>query len=680
MASIRARALVFASLLALVAVGAARAGELSPEEMERLREILRKRGAPSVLPAPETHPDRHPAPKGPAVPESRQVKPPAPPRPDARQKEKPDEKEALSAFERYVRGESLAKVSTELKQFGYEMFRGRPERFAPVTNVAAGPDYVLGPGDEVILRIWGKVELDAAATVDRGGKLALPRVGVLPVAGKTLAEVRTNVRARYDKVFNDYKLDVSLGELRSIGVLVVGSVRRPGRHNLSSVATVLNALMVAGGPTKTGSLRGVVLKRNGKTAATLDVYALITAGKRAGDVRLQPEDTVFVPTAGNRVAVAGSVRRPAIYELKAEDMNLSAALNLAGGLEPNAARERVQVERVGADGKISLEEVDLGKLVAEKGFPLRDGDVVRVFSVLRKPVNVVYLAGNVARPGAYRLAKDMRVSGLIRDLGMLVPEEAWKAARPPAPSEAPAGTPKAGTGPETVFPEPYWDYALIRRVTRPRMQVEYIPFNLGRALLGKSPADDMKLQPADTVVVFSRWDFVARPMARVGGAVNRPGGYPLTPNMTLRDLVGLAGGLKRYAFRGQAELLRVHYEEDGQREERLLLDLGEALAGKAEHNFKLQERDHLFVRSVPEHRPAETVTLGGEVRFPGTYPLRKGERLSSLIERAGGYTERAYLNGAVFKRESVRRIQQDRIKQMLVRLETELSRSAAAAA
>jgi protein involved in polysaccharide export with SLBB domain len=288
----------------------------------------------------------------------------------------------------------------------------------------------------------------------------------------------------------------------------------------------------------------------------------------------------------------------------------------------------------------------------------------------------------------------MRVSDLISDLGMLVPEKAWKAGSPPLPDRKDAagaeeakkeeeGTQKKTAKPKPklmAFPQPFWEHAIVRRISRPRMQIEYLPFNLGKALLKKDRNSNLALQPGDTVIVFSKWDFVKRPMARVGGAVNREGTYPLTPGMRLRDLLSIAGGLKSYAFRGQAELMRVHFEAGGQREERILISLGEVLGGAAKHNIVLQERDHLFVRSVPEHKAAATVTISGEVRFPGTYPVRRGERLSSVLERAGGFTAQAYCLGAKFTRESVRKLQQERLNQMLTRLEAELSRSAAAAA
>ena len=661
------------ALLFFLPCGTAAAGEPTAEELERLKQIWRDRYARSAVgelsPAPAAKPSDAASGKA-TEPGDKETKRP-PPSGSQGGAEK-------SAFERYVRGDSFAEVPTNLEQFGYDLFSQDPGRFAPVTAVAVGPDYVVGPGDELRVRIWGKVELEAAAEVDRAGNAALPKAGVFPVAGLSLGEVRNQVKARYDKVFTDYQMDVSLGALRSISVFVVGKVSRPGRYNVSSVATMLNALLEAGGATKTGTMRDIQLIRGGKPAATLDLYDLILNGKRSGDARLQPEDTVFVPGVGQRVAIAGSVRSPAIYELAPAEMKLGKLISLAGGLEPTAARDRVQIERVDRAGGVRLVEVDGSKLDDKNDCDLRDGDIVRVFSVLRKRGNVVYLAGNVARPGAYELKRDMRVADLISDLLMLVPEAAWEAGRAPRALEA-SGASAPASGELRAFPEPYWNYALIRHLSQPELRVQYVPFNLGKAILEKDPAENKALAPQDTVIVFSKWDFVDVPLVRVGGAVNKPGAYPLTPNMQLRDLVSIAGGLKSYAYRGEAELLRVHFEEGGQREERIPVALARALEGAKVEDVPLRDRDHLFVRSVPEHRDQATATIRGEVRFPGTYPIRRGERLSSLIERAGGYTDLAYLRGAGFLRESVRKLQQERLDELLLRLEAELSRATASA-
>ncbi|HOX07240.1 MAG TPA: SLBB domain-containing protein [Planctomycetota bacterium] len=644
--------------------------------------------------------------------------------PAAGSRDEASEQPPPSAFERYVRATKPVELSAGVEQFGYGLFLGPKNLFAPVSAVAAGPDYVLGPGDQVIVRIWGKAELEAAAEVDRDGGLALPKAGVIPVAGQTLKQVREDIRARYDKVFADYQISVSLGALKSIGITVVGQVQRPGRYSLSAMSTAVSALVAAGGPTKSGSLRDVRIVRGGKDAGALDLYELLTTGRCSGDLRLQPEDTVFVPPVGQRVALLGSVRLPAIYELKVAELGLEKLVELAGGLEATGVPTRVQIERVEGDGRISLMELDLTAKDRKEPAALKDGDIVRVFQVVHRLSNVVYLQGNVAREGSYQLKPGMRIADLITGPEMLVPAAAWTPGAAPRPEPpagtagepearrpaafptppaaavaggaagaAPAGAQESGSGaasgqgagaealaPVKPFPEPYWEYALIRRVSRPGMSIRYLPFNLGKAVLDKDQSENLELASQDTVIVFSRWDFADQPVVRVGGAVNRPGTYPLTEGLRLRDLVSMAGGLKPYAFTEQAELLRTHYEEKGQRQERMVVSLRGALAGKAEDNMAVRQEDHLFVRSIPERRDEATVALVGEVRFPGTYPVQRGERLSSLIERAGGFTDAAYLRGAIFQRESVRALQQEHLDDLLNRLEAELNRTAATAA
>ena len=292
---------------------------MDAEEMSRLRDLIRDKTPSSVAtsPQPETVPQE---------------------RPDRSEREpEPQQPEPLppSLFERWAAGEDIEKAAGEIKQFGYDLFLQAPEDLAPVTTVAVGPDYVVGPGDEVLVRIWGKAELSASGTVDRGGKLALPKVGVFPVAGKSFADLQKDLKARYDRIFGDYQIDVSLGVLRTVSVLVVGKVRRPGRYELSSLSTVINALMAAGGPLKNGSMRNVRLVRDNETAATLDLYELLFRGRKSGDVRLRPEDTVFVSGVGPLVAVTGSVTTPGVYELRPGEMSLKKA---DGGPEPRADR------------------------------------------------------------------------------------------------------------------------------------------------------------------------------------------------------------------------------------------------------------------------------------------------------------------------------------------------------
>jgi protein involved in polysaccharide export with SLBB domain len=454
--------LLAATVAALVVgwAGLAAPGEtVTPQELERLKRLARDRN--SAVPTIPALPEIKKSEPGPGSQSEAQpsatpallvsVPQPVPPAPEPE----------VSPFERYVAAAGPGEMSAGIRQFGYSLFGGAPDRYAPVTAIAAGQDYVLGPGDEVLVRIWGKAELQANAFVDREGKLSLPKAGVFPVAGKTLGELREQVKAQYDKVFVDYGLDVSLGALKSIGVLVVGTVAKPGRYRVSSVATVINALIEAGGPTKSGSLRAIKVVRAGKEVAAVDLYELLLTGKCSADIRLQPEDTVFVPPVGPRVAVLGGVRVPAIYELGSGEVRLPKLMEMAGGLEATGVAGRVQIERIEGDGHIALSEHSLVAKDGKELPALKNGDIVRIFQVVKKYANVVYLHGNVARAGAYEFKPGMKVSDLIPGPAALIPEKAWtpgEAPRPlptttPAPGGSKPGTSgSGGSGSDTVRP------------------------------------------------------------------------------------------------------------------------------------------------------------------------------------------------------------------------------------
>lgn len=436
-------------------------------------------------------------------------------------------------------------VSTELRQFGYDLFRKPPSTFAPVEKIPVGPNYVIGPGDEIKITIWGKVEGQWDVVVNRDGNIELPKIGVLYVAGLTFKELKETLNKEFSKYYTGFEMNVSMGALRTIRVYVVGNARRPGAYTVSSLSTLVNALFVAGGPSKTGTMRDIQVKRNGKTIIHFDMYDFLLKGDKTKDIRLMPEDVIFIPPVGALAAITGSVKNPAIYELKGEK-KLSELIEMAGGLSVLAFKGRVQIERIMNGRKQVVFESELDKAI-DKDLSIHSGDVVKI----------------------YQVVKDKRV-------------------------------------------------------------------------------------------------------VRITGAVQREGEYGLSPGMTIKDLLVMAGGLKYYAYKKEAELTRVKVTQKGPKTEKIKISLEKALNGDPLHNIKLQQDDYLFVRAVPEWELYRTVTIQGEVKFPGTYTIKKGERLSSLIERAGGYTDNAYLRGAIFTRESVRALQQRNLEDMIARLEREL--------
>ena len=456
--------------------------------------------------------------------------------------------DALSEFEQFIAGRSPSSISTEIRQFGYDLFTRPADSFAPPSNVPVGPDYVVGPGDEIRITVWGKVEGMWDVTVDRDGNVTLPKIGVVGVTGLTFSELKGFLHKEISRYYTGFEMNVSMGSLRSMKVYVVGNAKSPGSYEVSSLSSLVNALFVSGGPARTGTMRDVQVKRNGTTITHFDMYDFLLNGDKSRDIRLMPEDVVFIPAIGPLVGIAGNVRVPAIYELRHETKLLD-LFKMAGGLASTAYKGRVQVQRTQDHQFRTLFEGDLVDLESspDKNFALMDGDLVKVFAVTEAS-NTVKLVGAVANEG---------------------------------------------------------DYAIVPGETR------------------------------------------------------------------LSDVVSKAGGMLYYAS-DEAELTRVSVTQSGPVTELFNINISLAIKGDPEHNIPLQINDYVFVRTVPEWKLYRTVSVSGEVKYPGTYTIKMGERLSSLIERAGGYTKRAYLRGAVFTRNSVRDIQQKALSEMIERLEREM--------
>lgn len=561
----------------------------------------------------------------------------------------------LSAFERQLIPYGDPLVDRQIVQFGYEVFgRAPPEAI----DRPVGEDYVLGIGDELVVSAWGNaIDKDFRATIDRAGLVRLPEVGSLAVRGLTMGQAEAQLKRAFDKLYTNYELQVRTGRLREMHVHVVGRVHRPGRVRVLSVASLFDALAAAGGVTKDGSLRSIRVRRRGAEERSVDLYAYLLDGDTTVDVSLGPSDAVVVPAVGPRVAVVGRVLRPAIYELSGDGADLDEILAMAGGEARLANRERFQVESVTREGlavrTLARAETDaaLRRLV--------DGDVLIVRTANPKLENVVYLAGNVAVPGRYAWREGLRVSDVVTQ-ETLVEAGFWLGRRPPDSGEM-----------ESVLPEPFLDYALLRRIDPRSRQERRLAFDLGKAIIDRDPVEDLTLRSQDTIVVFPRSAFEVPRTLFVSGAVNKPGEHRFFPGMKVRDLVRMAGGLLPEAHLSSAVLTRLDPDQAGARFEHIRIDLRAVEAGEERANIALQPDDSLAVKVVPEFRKAIRVTVEGEVRHPGTYTVIPGERLSHLLDRVGGFTEHAYLPATQFYRESTRKLQQRRIEESLRRLELE---------
>ncbi|MAF27458.1 MAG: SLBB domain-containing protein [Gemmatimonadota bacterium] len=528
------------------------------------------------------------------------------------------------------------KGGSDLARFGESLFSLAPSTFAPPAYGPIDPGYRIGPGDEIVIDLWGDAVFRLEKVVSREGTVLLADVGQVSLSGLTLAEAEERVHGQLSKAYSGLGstpqtafLDVSLGKLRPIKVFVVGETRRPGAYDLSAASTVFHALYYAGGASPRGSLRDVRVVRGGEVVAHLDVYDYLLHGTRDGDIRLEDDDTVFLPVRGKRIALRGEVRRPALYELLAGE-TLADAVKMAGGITGTTYLDRAHVNRVVPPRERDLMredrvvvDVHLGRVLAgEESFALQDLDDVKLLSVADLKRNYVEIRGHVRMPGTFELKEGMRV----RDLVMRA---------------------------DSLKGEAYLARAFVVR-TREDFTRETLTFDLGAAIAG-ADAENIPLEAWDEVAVYSIWDLRDRETVRVTGAVRRPGEYERTDRMTLGELLVRAGGFEEHAFTEEVEVSRV-YPENGDRTRIADVFRVEIAEGFLESGdlpaFALENHDHVFVRKLPHWELQRNVMVTGEVLFPGAYTLRTPtETLADVLDRAGGLLETAYPEGFRMERK-----------------------------
>lgn len=515
------------------------------------------KGAPAVAPAaaqvsagqpaaPETPPPPSPA--------------PAPPEPP-------------SEFQRFI----ASSIGQVLPIFGASLFEAVPTTFAPIDRVPVTAEYVIGPGDEILLRVWGQINLDLALPVDRTGSIYIPQVGNVSVSGLQFKQLPDYLRSQLERVFRNFDLSVNMGKLRSIQIYVVGQARRPGTYTVSSLSTLVNALFASGGPSSKGSMRRIQLKRGVQVVVDLDLYDLVLRGDKSADVRLLPEDVIYIPTVGPQVAIAGSVKNPAIYELKNEK-TVGDLIQMAGGLTAVADPQRVTLERIKDSASRQVLELSL----REKGmeFQIADGDLLQVLAILPRFENTVTLRGNVADPGRFPWRPGMRLRDIIPDKESLITRDYWKkrnilgytpleTAIAADPASEAARKP-AGTRIEPAVPDINWSYAVIERQRDRDLATELIPFHLGKLVLENDERQNLELRAGDVVTIFSQADIRVPQMqqtrlVRMEGEFNAPGVYNVGPGETLGDLIQRAGGLTPQAYLYASEFMREAVRRDQQR-------------------------------------------------------------------------------------------------------------------
>lgn len=564
-----------------------------------------------------------------------------------------------------------------LKPFGYELFEGKPSTFAPVTEIPVPTNYTMGPGDELKVQLWGNENRQLSLIVSRDGTIEMPERGPVNVAGMSFQQTREEISRLVSEQYIGVKAAVSLGELRSMRIFVLGEARTPGSFSVSSLSTITNALYVSGGIRHTGSLRNVQLKRNGKVVSTLDLYDLLLKGDTSGDVRLQPGDAVFIPAVGPRVGIDGEVYRPALYEI-ASATTLEELVNLAGGLTSQAYPQITRIERTNQDFLRIIAEADLSSTEGKRA-RVKAGDRISVASIADVTGQYVEITGAATREGKFAWVPGMRVSSIIRNLDA------------------------------DLLPIADTNFAALVRTNPESNKISVRSLELKAAIANPGGLEDLVLLEKDQLLLFAdeggneltkgadnkasqtfqrysretlfspvvkRLKAQATPSApqqtmTISGPVRYPGEYPLPATGKVKDAIVMAGGLKDSALMLDAELARRNLNGDGVEHTQLrTVSLVDAMNDQVD--LQLKSRDRLMVRSIPLFGATRTIKLAGEVVYPGEYTFSDGETLVDVLKRAGGLTNNAFPRGAVFTREKLRELEAQRLAEAEKRLQGDL--------
>jgi protein involved in polysaccharide export with SLBB domain len=610
-------------------------------------------------------------------------------------------------------------IGKMLPIYGARLFRNPPSTFAPLNLVPVTPDYVIGPGDELRIQVWGQVTSNNRYTVDRTGNIYIPEVGTLQVAGLTFAKVQDYLKAQMGRVFRNFDLNVNMGQLRSIQVFVVGQASRPGSYTISSLSTLTNALFATGGPSLQGSMRHIQLKRSGKVVVEFDLYDLLEHGDKTNDLQLLPGDVIYIPPVGPQVAVAGSVKAPAIYELKStHDTTIADVLELAAGMTNVAAGGKVRLERVDERHLRSLIEVPLD--AQGRSTLLQDGDVLELNAVLDQYKDAITLRGNVANPGRYSWKPGMRVHDLISDKEMLVTRDYWLRRSqlgqptlsyiPTCLPFTPFGIPDLrygiAAGEEGEYPS--WRYSSERNPNLIGLAFGSVDgtangqssYRQDGTLLSDSGLDCSPVNESSAKTTTTRANGSQQnPSNNSNFTDNSFASFPngAQPNQMSSATASVGSNLPTASagqFRPRNDVKLIEPDIDWsyavierQSKENLTtsllpFNLGKVvLEGDSSQNLELMPGDVVTIFSkadirVPQSQRTRFVRLEGEFVSSGIYSVLPGETLRELVKRAGGITPDAYLYGSEFTRESTRRAQQQRLNEYVDQIALQVSTTA----
>ncbi len=549
-----------------------------------------------------------------------------------------------------------------LKPFGYDLFKDSASTFAPVTNVPVPSDYIVGPGDQLNVQLFGNQNRNLRLVVGRDGRISFPEIGPINVGGRAFARVAEDLEQRVEQQMIGVRASVAMGDTRSIRVFVMGEANRPGSYTISGLATMTSALFASGGVKPIGSLRDIQLKRQGTIIRRLDLYDLLLRGDTSNDANLLPGDVIFIPPVSATVAVDGEVQRPAIYEIKGET-SVGDMVQLAGGLTTEADTSRVALVRVNARRIREVVDVPLDA-AGGRAAALRSGDSLRVLRLRPTLDEGVTIEGHVFRPGYVAWRDGLRLTEVLGSVDELKPNADI-------------------------------NYVLIRRELPPDRRVVMVSADLSAALRAPASTSNVELKPRDRIIVFDiesgrrdlldplldevrRQSRIDQPseIVRIDGRVKASGDYPLEPNMRVSDLLRAGGGLADAAYGAKAELTRYRLSDEGRKTQLVDIDLAAILKGDKSADVLLQPFDFLNVKEVPEWSEQEQITLLGEVRFPGIYPIQRGETLRSVLERAGGLTGLAFTEGSIFTRKELEAREQEQLDRLAERLQSDLASTA----
>lgn len=546
----------------------------------------------------------------------------------------------------------------KLPLFGRDLFDNGVDAFRPATDIPVPANYVMGPGDTLVIQLYGKENIAHSLVLNREGQIQFPQIGPVTLAGLTFEQAQKVIEQIVSEQMIGVKASVTMGALRTIRIFVLGEVNRPGSFTVGSLATMTNALFASGGITEVGSMRNIQLKRAGKVVTSLDLYDLLLLGDTSKDARLLPGDVIFVPPLGKTVGVTGQVKRPAMYEVKSE-ASINTLIQLAGGLTNNAYLPISYLVRHDAFGERTLINIDISTPEGKR-YELQDGDLLSIASKLDFINNQVTLAGHVKRPGPRSWKPGLRFTDIV-----------------PTPRD--------------LLPNPDIEIALIQRFSVETRRVEVLLFSPSEAWQAPGSAQDPLLDGYDVVQIFNYDDKRDEQLADVvkqleaqarfnerkkvvsiSGSVRFPGLYPLSDGMTTHELIQLAGGLTESALDTNGEITRYGIDEERRR---VVVHIA---VDFSKEPVEIEPGDTLQVKQIPLWKQKETVEILGEVMFPGTYTILPGETLVDVLTRAGGLTPHAYPLGAIFSRQELRELEQQRLVELKEKLQGEIAARSAA--